>query len=115
MKVIKITNYNSIHVIEIVKDVIYFRWNNEPRKHRAKIRQDEHGRDYFKSYNLSIGLNTGYKIRVLTRQGNGWEAWTTELNGCKPFETKEQAEKYISDGGLYQYTYTPVKWEIIEA
>jgi hypothetical protein len=56
MKVIKITNYNSIHVIEIVKDVIYFRWNNEPRKHRAKIRQDETGRDYFKSYNLQIGL-----------------------------------------------------------
>jgi hypothetical protein len=56
MKVIKITNYNSIHVIEIVIDYIYFRWNNEPRKHRAKIRQDEQGRDYFKSYNLLIGL-----------------------------------------------------------
>jgi hypothetical protein len=56
MQVIKITDYNTIHVIEIVKDYIYFRWNNEPRKHRAKIRQDEHGRDYFKSYNLQIGI-----------------------------------------------------------
>ena len=45
---IKITDYNTIHVIEIVKDYIYFRWNNEPRKHRAKIRQDEQGRDYFR-------------------------------------------------------------------
>jgi hypothetical protein len=56
MKVIKITNYNSIHVIKIVKDYIYFRWNNETRKHRAKLRKDSQGRDYFKSYNLLIGL-----------------------------------------------------------
>lgn len=53
---IKITDYNTIHVIKIVKDYIYFRWNNEPRKHRAKIRQDETGRSYFKSYNLQIGI-----------------------------------------------------------
>lgn len=56
MQVIKITDYNTIHIIEIVKDVIYFRWNNEPRKHRAKIRQDETGRSYFKSYNLQISI-----------------------------------------------------------
>ena len=54
---IKITDYNTIHVIEIVKDYIYFRWNNDQRKHRAKIRQDEHGREYFRSYNLLIGIN----------------------------------------------------------
>ena len=53
---IKITDYNTIHVIEIVKDVIYFRWNNETRKHRAKLRKDSQGRDYFKSYNLQIGI-----------------------------------------------------------
>jgi hypothetical protein len=56
MQVIKITNYNSIHVIEIVKDIVYFRWDNDQRKHRAKIRQDEQGKDYFKSYNLQIGI-----------------------------------------------------------
>jgi hypothetical protein len=56
MQVIKITNYNSIHVIEIVKDIVYFRWDNDQRKHRAKIRQDAEGRYYFKSYNLQIGI-----------------------------------------------------------
>jgi hypothetical protein len=56
MKVIKITNYNSIHVIEIVKDIVYFRWDNDQRKHRAKIRQDAEGRSYFNSYHLQIRI-----------------------------------------------------------
>jgi len=56
MQVIKITDYNKITIIERKDNYIYFHWNNEPRKHRAKIRQDETGRSYFKSYNLSIGL-----------------------------------------------------------
>jgi hypothetical protein len=56
MQVIKVTDYNQIHIIERRDNVIYFKWDNDQRKHRAKIRQDEHGRDYFRSYNLSIGL-----------------------------------------------------------
>jgi len=56
MHVIKITDYNKITIIERKDNYIYFRWNNEARKHRAKIRQDENGRSYFNSYNLSIGI-----------------------------------------------------------
>jgi hypothetical protein len=56
MQVIKVTDYNQIHIIERRDNVIYFKWDNDQRKHRAKIRQDEHGRDYFKSYNLSIRI-----------------------------------------------------------
>jgi hypothetical protein len=56
MQVIKVTDYNQIHIIERRDNVIYFKWDNDQRKHRAKIRQDEHGHDYFKSYNLSIRL-----------------------------------------------------------
>jgi hypothetical protein len=56
MQVIKVTDYNAITILERRDNVIYFKWDNEPRKHRAKVRQDEHGRDYFKSYNLLIGL-----------------------------------------------------------
>ena len=56
MQVIKITDYNAITILERRDNVIYFRWNDDQRKHRAKIRQDEQGRDYFRSYNLSIGL-----------------------------------------------------------
>jgi hypothetical protein len=56
MQVIKVTDYNQIHIIERRDNVIYFKWDNDQRKHRAKVRQDEHGRDYFKSYNLQIGI-----------------------------------------------------------
>lgn len=56
MQVIKVTDYNAITILERRDNVIYFRWDNDQRKHRAKIRQDENGRSYFNSYNLSIGI-----------------------------------------------------------
>jgi hypothetical protein len=56
MQVIKVTDYNAITILERKDNVIYFRWNNDQRKHRAKIRQDEHGRDYFNSYHLQIRI-----------------------------------------------------------
>jgi hypothetical protein len=56
MQVIKVTDYNQIHIIERRDNVIYFRWDDDQRKHRAKIRQDAEGRSYFKSYNLQIGI-----------------------------------------------------------
>jgi hypothetical protein len=56
MQVIKITDYNAVTILERKDNYIIFRWNDETRKHRAKVRQDEHGRDYFKSYNLQIGI-----------------------------------------------------------
>jgi hypothetical protein len=56
MQVIKITDYNKITIIERKDKYIFFRWNDETRKHRAKIRQDAEGRSYFKSYNLQIGI-----------------------------------------------------------
>lgn len=56
MQVIKITDYNAVTILERKDNYIYFRWNDETRKHRAKIKRDEHGRSYFNSYNLQIGI-----------------------------------------------------------
>jgi hypothetical protein len=56
MQVIKVTDYNAITILERKQDYIYFVWDNDQRKHRAKIRQDAEGRSYFKSYNLQIGI-----------------------------------------------------------
>lgn len=56
MQVIKITEYNAVTILERKDNYIYFRWDNSDRKHRAKVQMDSSGREYFKSYNLSIGL-----------------------------------------------------------
>lgn len=56
MQVIKVTDYNAITILERRDNVIYFRWDSNQRKHRAKVQTDSNGREYFKSYNLQIGI-----------------------------------------------------------
>ena len=56
MQVIRITDYNAVTILERKDNYIYFRWNDGARKHRAKVQKDSSGREYFKSYNLQIGI-----------------------------------------------------------
>jgi hypothetical protein len=115
MQVIKITDYNQIHIIERRDNVIYFKWDNDQRKHRAKIRQDEKGHDYFKSYHLSIRLDQHRpetnKYYIAAYTGGGGIEYTRifddSLNGYKPFESIEQAQAYINSGELNEYVYEP--------
>ncbi len=113
MQVIKITEYNKVTIIERKDNYIFFRWNDETRKHRAKVHMDSNGREYFKSYNLQIGLEQEqehkYYIACYTG-GGGMEytrIFTDDNNDYKPFDSIEQAQAYIDSGILDEYVYEP--------
>ena len=60
-----VTSYNVIEVLEIIGQVIKFRWINGGEKsktHRAKIKQDNAGNSYFNTYNLRIKLNDCIRV-----------------------------------------------------
>ena len=113
MQVIKITDYNAVTILERKDNYIFFKWNDSGRKHRAKIQTDSNGREYFKSYNLQIGLEQEnehkYYIACYTG-GNGMEytrIFTNDNNDYKPFDSVEQAQAYIDSGVLDEYVYEP--------
>lgn len=113
MQVIKVTDYNAITILERRDNYIFFKWNDSGRKHRAKIQTDDNGREYFKSYNLKIGLEQEkkhkYYIACYTG-GNGMEytrIFSNTKGDYKPFESIEQAQAYIDSGELEEYVYEP--------
>lgn len=113
MKVIRITDYNAVTILERKDNYIFFKWNDSGRKHRAKVQTDSNGREYFKSYNLQIGLEQEkehqYYVACYTG-GNGMEytrIFTNDNNDYKPFESIEQAQAYIDSGILDEYVYHP--------
>ena len=60
-----VTAYNTIEVLEIIGQVIKFRWINGGEKsktHRAKIKQDNAGDLYFNTYNLRIKINDCIRV-----------------------------------------------------
>ena len=60
-----VTAYNTIEVLEIIGQVIKFRWIDGGQKgktHRAKIKQDNAGNSYFNTYNLRINLNDCIRV-----------------------------------------------------
>jgi hypothetical protein len=113
MQVIKITDYNAVTILERKDNYIYFRWNDEKRKHRAKVQTDSNGREYFKSYNLQIGLEQEkeHKYYIACYTGGGGMEYTRIFSNTKgdykPFESIEQAQAYIDSGELEEYVYEP--------
>jgi hypothetical protein len=113
MQVIKITDYNAVTILERKDNYIYFRWNDETRKHRAKVQTDSNGREYFKSYNLQIGLEQEkeHKYYIACYTGGGGMEYTRIFSNTKgdykPFESIEQAQAYINSGKLDEYVYEP--------
>ena len=58
---IKITDYNAVKIdrIDHKTSTVVFRWieqGQESRTHRARIRQDSNGKQYFNSYKLKIAM-----------------------------------------------------------
>jgi hypothetical protein len=111
MQVIKITDYNAVTILERKDNYIYFCWNDETRKHRAKVQTDSNGREYFKSYNLQIGLEQEHKYYIACYTGGGGMEYTRIFSNTKgdykPFESIEQAQAYIDSGELDEYVYEP--------
>lgn len=112
MQVIKITDYNAVIILKRKDNYIYFKWNDSDRKHRAKIQTDDNGREYFKSYNLRIGLEQEkeHKYYIACYTGGGMEytrIFTNDNNNYKPFDSIEQAQAYIDSGNLDEYVYEP--------
>jgi hypothetical protein len=111
MQVIKVTDYNQIHILERKDNYIYFKWNDSGRKHRAKVQTDSNGREYFKSYNLQIGLEQEHKYYIACYTGGGGMEYTRIFSNTKgdykPFESIEQAQAYIDSGELEEYVYEP--------
>jgi hypothetical protein len=111
MQVIKITDYNTVTILERKDNFIYFRWNDSGRKHRAKVQTDGNGREYFKSYNLQIGREQEHKYYIACYTGgNGMEytrIFSNTKGDYKPFDSIEQAQAYIDSGILDEYVYEP--------
>lgn len=111
MQVIKITEYNAVTILERKDNYIYFKWNDSGRTHRAKVQTDSNGREYFKSYNLQIGLEQEHKYYIAAYTGGGGIEYTRifddSINGYKPFDSIEQAQAYIDSGELDNYVYYP--------
>ena len=111
MQVIKITDYNAVTILERKDNFIYFRWNDSGRTHRAKVQTDSNGREYFKSYNLQIGLEQEHKYYIACYTGGGGmeytRIFTNDNNDYKPFDSIEQAQAYIDSGILAEYVYEP--------
>lgn len=111
MQVIKITDYNAVTILERKDNYIFFKWNDSGRKHRAKVQTDSNGREYFKSYNLQIGLEQEHKYYIACYTGGGGMEYTRIFSNTKgdykPFESIEQAQAYIDSGELEEYIYEP--------
>jgi hypothetical protein len=112
-KRIQITPYNYITIHYQDSNEVIFSWQ-DGRKHRAKVRQDQQGQQYFNTNKLSISLEQHkqeqkYYIAAYTG-GNGIEytrIFDNSLNDYKPFDSIEQAQAYIDSGELDEYVYYP--------
>ena len=71
---LRLTEYNKINIISIKDDTIKFVWingNEVSKMHSARLRRDEYGDYYFRTYHLRIKLKECFSLVGVDSFGKG--------------------------------------------